>query len=130
MKEFLMMVFVLGLTCSLKAQKTILESTIYPLDNKQLKLNRDSSTYSAITADSRSNRREITLYMFALNAKLTGNHLWGGGFEIKLYLKNKWSTGVLLAIAGRRISDTFSFSIAKPVVSYAEMGWLNQYDID
>ena len=144
MKEFLMMVFVLGLTCSLRAQEPItgcpkiitrqyfsstLDSPIYPLDNKKLKLHTDSSTYAAMTADARSNRQEISLYMFALKTKLTENHLWGGGFEIRLYLKNKWSTGIFLGVAGRRITDTFTFSIAKPVVSYAEMGWLNQYDI-
>lgn len=154
-----MMVFVLGYTCSLSAQEpitgcpkiifyssqgtdttcdesvkkvgfTLSNKVMIKYQNKAKKYSHtDSSTYAAITADTRASRQEISFYIFALNTKLAGNHLWGGGLEMKVYLKSKWSTGIFLGIAGRGITDTFTFSIARPVVSYVETGWVNQYDI-
>lgn len=138
MKEFLMIVFVLGLTCGLSAQEPITGCPKIIFDSSQV---RDTTcdagvkkvgftlSTAAMTAHARANKQEISFYIFALNTKLAGNHLWGGGLEMKVYLKSKWSTGIFVAIAGRRITDTFTFSIARPVVSYVETGLVNQYDI-
>lgn len=108
---------------------TGLDSPIYAYTQSMLKKHTDSATYAALVAASRTTRHELSFDLFALNTKLLNNNLWGGGLSIKYYPQEKWGTGLLLSGAGKRTSDTFGFSIARPVLSYYEIGWLNSFDI-
>lgn len=105
------------------------DSPVYSFNKAELKQYADSATYAAVAEEAKKNRREISIDFYALNTKFLNNRLWGGGMEIKYYPQRKWATGLSISIAGKNITDTFGFSIAKPLINYFEIGWLNQYEI-
>lgn len=108
---------------------TGLDSPLYAYTQSQLKKYTDSATYAALVVESRTGRHELSLDLFAANAKLLNNNLWGGGFSAKYYPQKNWSTGLLLSGAGKRTVDTFGFSIRRPVLNYYEIGLLNSFDL-
>ena len=108
---------------------TQLDSPLYAYTQSQLKKYTDSFTYAALALESRTDRHELSFDLFAINLKHLNNNLWGGGISMKYYPQKKWGTGLLLSGAGKRTIDTFGFSIARPILSYYEIGWLNSFDI-
>ena len=88
-----------------------LDSPIYPYYQDQLKKHTDSTTYAALVIESRTNRHELSFGFFAMKAGLFDNHLWGGGINVKYYPSKKWGTGLIIGGAGKKISDTFVFSV-------------------
>ncbi|MBI2283696.1 MAG: hypothetical protein HYU71_08310 [Bacteroidetes bacterium] len=105
------------------------DSPLYRYTQEQLQKQTDSATYYEIVKESKNNRHELSIDLYALNTSLLNTDFWGGGLTMKYYLSKKWGTGFSLAGAERKIPETFSFNIGIPTITYMEIGWLNQYDI-
>lgn len=105
-----------------------LDSAIYPYNEKYLRKHADSAAYAAIVKDAQINRHELAFDLFAVNTRMLKKNMWGGGIDVKYFPVKKWATGISFVAVGGKTSDTFSFSIKNPTVTYLEFGWLNQYD--
>lgn len=108
---------------------TSLDGPLYNYTQKQLQKQTDSATYNEIVKQSMTKRHEVSIDFFALRTSLLNNYFWGVGLNMKYYPTKKWGTGISVSGAWRNISETFSFSIGIPTITYTELGWLNQYDI-
>lgn len=108
---------------------TGLDSPVYAYTPGMLKKHTDSATYAALVAASRTNRHERSFDVFASKTTILNNSLFGGGFSMKSYPQKKWGTGFLISGASKRTPDTFGFSIARPLLCYYEVGWVNSFDI-
>ena len=106
-----------------------LDSAIYPYDEKYLKKHADSAAYAVIVKDAETNRHELAFDFYTVNTRMLNKNIWSGGLDMKYFPVKKWATGLSLVIGVSKISDTFSFSIKKPLITYIEFGWLNQYDV-
>ncbi|GAA4341086.1 hypothetical protein GCM10023184_39240 [Flaviaesturariibacter amylovorans] len=105
------------------------DEPIHAFTAKQLRLTADSMTYATIAQAAATHRKELSFDFYALNAKVLGHELWGGGLEFKFYPRLRWATGLTLSGSGKAVSDTFGFSIKEPRLQYLEAGWINQYDL-
>lgn len=105
------------------------DSPLYSYTQNQLQKQTDSATFEAIVNESNTNRHELSIDLFAIKTTLVKNDFWGGELSMKYYPTKKWGTGFSVAVSARKVSDTFSFAIGMPEITYIEFGWLNQYDI-
>lgn len=83
----------------------------------------------AQTSDSTKNTttKEISFDVSAVLTSVLSNKFYGFNSEIKYFPINRFGTGVYFTYAGKNITDTFTYSITKPLINYYEIGWINQY---
>jgi hypothetical protein len=72
---------------------------------------------------------ELCMQIGAFYSPVLSKDFYGFNFDFKYYLKKRFATGLEISATQKEISDTFSYSIQKPVVEYYEFGWINHYDI-
>ncbi|MBX9853415.1 MAG: hypothetical protein K2X86_16840 [Cytophagaceae bacterium] len=106
-----------------------LDSALYPYDEKYLRKHTDPDAYAAVVKDAETNRHELAFEFYAVNTRMLNKNLWGGGMDVKYFPVKKWGTGLSFVAVVGKPTDTFSFSIRKPAVTYSEFGWVNQYDV-
>jgi hypothetical protein len=71
----------------------------------------------------------VSMQIGAIYTPLLSQNFYGMSFDIKYYPKKRFATGFEMSISEKKISDTFSYSIQKPILDFIEFGWINQYDI-
>jgi hypothetical protein len=64
----------------------------------------------------------------AIYTPLLSNNFYGFNIDIIGYRTKKWGTGIYFTYFRKKISDTFSYSIGRPIVDFYEVGFINQYD--
>lgn len=70
----------------------------------------------------------FSLGIGAVNTSFVQKSFFGAYLDLKYYAAQRWATGLSLSIAQRKITDTFSYSIGQPLLTFYEIGWVNQYD--
>ncbi|EFK34663.1 Uncharacterised protein [Chryseobacterium gleum] len=73
--------------------------------------------------------QEFSLSAGAVNTAILQKRFYGGYLDLKYYPVKRWATGLSFSLVGRKITDTFTYSIGQPLVDFYEIGWVNQYDI-
>jgi hypothetical protein len=86
--------------------------------------------YSQPTNNKENKRKhEASFDLGACYSPVLSKDLFGFNLDMKYYPLKKIGTGLSISMTGKKISDDYSYSIAKPILYYYEFGWINQYDI-
>jgi hypothetical protein len=90
----------------------------------------NSADFKAQETDSIKNRlnTETSLYVGAFYTQLLSEDLYGIAFDLKYYPYKRFGTGIEFSATEKKILDTFSYSIEKPILEYYEFCWTNQFD--
>ena len=72
--------------------------------------------------------KEIAFDVSAILTPVLSKNFYGFNSDIKYSPIKKLATGLYFAYAGKKIADTFTYSISKPLINYYEVGWINQYN--
>ncbi|MFI5187501.1 MAG: hypothetical protein ACHQF0_12290 [Chitinophagales bacterium] len=89
-----------------------------------------SFTYGQ-SADTLKNKtsKAAEINVSAINTQLLSGKFYGINWNIKYFPTKRFATGAFIVFSQKKISDTFSFSIEKPIIYYYEIGWANQFDL-
>jgi hypothetical protein len=71
---------------------------------------------------------EASLDLCAFYTPLISTATYGLNFDFKYYPHKKFATGFCSSITSKKIGNTFQYAIGQPILSYYELGWINQYD--
>lgn len=84
----------------------------------------------AQTGDSFKNKtaKLISVDLSAIQTHLLSNHFYGFNFDFKYFPIKQIGTGLNFTYAQKKITDTFTYSIKKPIIAYYEVGWITQYN--
>jgi hypothetical protein len=74
-------------------------------------------------------KHEASFDFVAFYSPVLNKDMYGGNIDFKYYPYKKWATGFSFSMTQRKITDTFSYAIERPIIYYYEMGWINQYDL-
>ena len=72
--------------------------------------------------------KEVAIGVNAIKAPLLSKNFYGINFNIKYFPEKRFGTGAYILFSQKKISDTFAYSIKKPIIQLYEIGWINQYD--
>ena len=73
-------------------------------------------------------KHEMSVDFGAFYSPIISRDFYGINFEAKYFLSEKFETGLCYSLAGKKISDKFSYSIGTTIIDYYEYGWINQYE--
>lgn len=73
--------------------------------------------------------KECAIELSGIQTSLLSKSFYGINYNIKYFPGKRFGTGAYIIFSPKRISDTFSYSIKKPIVQFFEIGWINQYNI-
>lgn len=73
--------------------------------------------------------KEGAIEFSAIQTSLLSKSFYGINFNMKYFPCKRFGTGTYIIVSQKRISDTFSYSIKKPIIQFVEIGWINQYNI-
>jgi hypothetical protein len=59
---------------------------------------------------------------------LLNKNLIGFNTDLKYYWARRFSTGVNWSIATKKINETYSYTILKPIIYYNELGLINEFE--
>ena len=83
----------------------------------QKQAKRDVRNYPEINFDIGTSYTPILDYAF-----------WGLHLDFKGYITKKFSTGISVTYANKRIGYDFGYTIKKPIINFSQIGWVNKYD--
>lgn len=72
--------------------------------------------------------KEIAVEINAAQTSLLSKKFYGINWNIKYFPAKRFGTGIYLIFFRRKINDTFSYRIQRPIIDYYEIGWINQYN--
>ena len=72
--------------------------------------------------------KQLEANVSVFNTQLLANSSYSINQYIKYYPTARFGTGVYISCTQRKISDTFTYHIQKPILDYYEFGWTNQYN--
>lgn len=84
---------------------------------------------TTLGADTIQGNHEASFDIGAFRAPVLHRNFYGGYLEFRYYLMRRFSTGFTLSLAGRKVTDTFGYSVHQPVLDYYEVGWINTFDL-
>lgn len=64
----------------------------------------------------------------ALRTPVLSKNFYGLYISVKYYPLKRYATGIDLSFSEKKIIDTFSYSIKKPLLDFYEFSWTNQFD--
>ena len=84
----------------------------------------------AQTSDSLKNKtpKESSIDLCGVLTSVLSKKFYGFNLDFKYFPINRLGTGLYFTYAGKKITDTFTYSIGKPLIGYYEVGWINQYN--
>jgi hypothetical protein len=72
---------------------------------------------------------EVSADLGAFYTPLLSRNVYGFNFDMKYYPVKRWATGLTASIATKKTDNSYQYTIGKPIISYDEFGWINQYDL-
>jgi hypothetical protein len=71
--------------------------------------------------------KEYNFDVGAIQTSIMAKNFYGVNFNLKYFPTKRIGTGAYIIFSQRNISDTFTYSIQKPIIQFYEIGWTNQY---
>ncbi|MFI5188216.1 MAG: hypothetical protein ACHQF0_15910 [Chitinophagales bacterium] len=71
--------------------------------------------------------KDFDINMGAVQTSLLAKKFYGINWTIRYFPNKRFGTGLYLIFCQRKISDTFTYQIQKPIIDFYEIGWINQY---
>ncbi len=71
---------------------------------------------------------QISFDIYATNAPILDQNFYGFGMDMKYFLLDRFGTGAVVNMAGKRIPENFHYAIGQPTLTFSEIGWINQYN--
>ena len=103
------------------------DAPVYRYHPDLLKKYTDTTTYNVLVRESKRNRHEVSIDIFASKTYLLNNTISGFQFGVKYFPFSRWGTGLSLSAGVRMVRDTFGFSVISPQLGYYEIAWSNEY---
>ncbi len=72
--------------------------------------------------------KEAEIGVCAIQTQILSKEFYGINWNIKYFPNKRIGTGAYITFSQKKISDTFTYSIKKPIIDYYEIGWTNQYN--
>ncbi|MGI8952230.1 MAG: hypothetical protein ACR2FN_11685 [Chitinophagaceae bacterium] len=72
--------------------------------------------------------KDVGIDLYAVQTPLLSKKFYGVNWNIKYFPTERIGTGVYITFSQKKIGDTFTYSIGKPIIYYYEIGWINQYN--
>lgn len=72
--------------------------------------------------------KEFAVELNAIQTSLVSHKAGGINFNFKYFPHKRFATGAYLLFSARQMRDTFTYSIARPIIQFYEGGWTNQYN--
>jgi len=72
--------------------------------------------------------KEFAIGLTAIQTSLVSKRFYGINYNIKYFPTKRFGTGAYIIFSQKKISDTFTYSIKKPIIQFYEIGWTNQYN--
>ncbi len=73
-------------------------------------------------------QKEFAIGLNGIQTSLLSKKNYGINFTMIYFPRKRIGTGIYLTASQKKISDTFSYPVKKPIIQFYEIGWINQYD--
>jgi hypothetical protein len=80
------------------------------------------------TGTNTSSSKEAAIELNVIQTSLVSYKASGINFNIKYFPRKRFATGAYLLYATKKIPETFTYSIARRIIQFYEIGWTNQYN--
>jgi hypothetical protein len=72
--------------------------------------------------------KEFAMELSPIQTSLLSKKFYGINWSFTYFPGKRIGTGAYIIFASKKISDTFTYSIKKPIIQFYEIGWTNQYN--